>query len=557
MDVRTAPELLKYATEVRRKPNAFLVKREDRWEPVPIEWVTHQISAMARQLRARGLGKGDRVAILAESRLEWGMADLAILSVGGVTVPLYPTLPANQIAPLLADSGAVGAFTSSAAQRVKLEEARAAGASGLRWIHAFDEDPWPAALPGAVDPAVPLQPDDLATIIYTSGTTGTPKGVMLTHGNIVSEVLMALQAMQLRTDDTYLSFLPISHIFERTNGFFTMLYAGVTVAYAESFEALSRNLREVRPTVILSVPRMYEKVLGRADERAAGAGFPTGPLWRWARRVAIEWAACRVEGRDIPPLLALQRSLAARIVYRKLIEGFGGRTRLRVSGGAALHRQVALFFYGCGLPIFEGYGLTETSSGISVNAFGKHKVGTVGPLFRNVEVKIAPDGEILIRGPVVMAGYWQKPEATAEVIRDGWFHSGDIGEMDADGFLRITDRKKDLLVTSGGKKVAPQPIEGALKLSPRIAEALLVGEGEKYMAALIAPAEGATREQIAEEVERVNESLAQFEKIRKFALIPNDLTVESGLMTPSLKLKRKAVIERHRDVVARLFAEGV
>lgn len=556
MDVRTAPDLLKYAAEVRRKPDAFLVKRAAGWEPVSIETVVQQVTAMARQLRSRGLAKGDRVAILAESRLEWGLADLAILAVGGVTVPIYPTLPANQVAPLLADSGAVGAFASSPGQRAKLEEARKSGNSALRWIHTFDEDPWPPVLPGAVDPAVPVLPDDLATIIYTSGTTGVPKGVMLTHGNIVSEVLLALQAMQLNTNDTYLSFLPLSHIYERTNGLFTMLYAGVTIAYAESFDALSRNLREVRPTIILSVPRMYEKVLARADERAAGAGFPTGPLWRWARRVAIEWAACRVEGRAVPPLLGLQHSLAARLVYRKLIDGFGGRTRLRVSGGAALHREVALFFYGCGLPIFEGYGLTETSSGISVNGFGKHKVGTVGPLFRSIEVKFAPDGEILIRGPVVMKGYWQNPTATAEAIQDGWFCSGDIGEIDADGFLRITDRKKDLLVTSGGKKVAPQPIEGALKVSPVIAEALLVGDGEKYMAALIAPADGATREQVAAEVERVNQSLAQFERIKKFALIPNDLTVESGLMTPSLKLKRKAVIERHRDVVARLFAEG-
>lgn len=556
MDVRTAPDLLNYAAEVRRKPDAFLVKREGRWEPVPIDAVVQQVTAMARQLRARGLGKGDRVAILAESRLEWGMADMAVLAVGGVTVPIYPTLPANQVAPLLIDSGAVGAFTSNPAQRAKLEEARGAGASALKWIHAFDSDPWPAAVPGAVDPAVPVQPDDLATIIYTSGTTGVPKGVMLTHGNFVSEVLIALQAMQLRPDDTYLSFLPLSHIYERTNGLFTMLYAGVTIAYAESFEALSRNLREVRPTIILSVPRMYEKVLGRADERAAGAGFPTAPLWRWARRVALEWAACHVEGRSVPPLLALQHSLASRLVYQKLIDGFGGRTRLRVSGGAALHREVALFFYGCGLPIFEGYGLTETSSGISVNGFGKHKVGTVGPLFRSIEVKFAADGEILVRGPVVMKGYWQKPEATAEAIQDGWFHSGDIGEIDSDGFLRITDRKKDLLVTSGGKKVAPQPIEGALKASPKIAEALLVGDGEKFMAALIVPADGVTREQISQEVDRVNGSLAQFEQIRKFALIPNDLTVENGFMTPSLKLKRKAVIEHHRDVVARLFAEG-
>ena len=565
MDVRTAPDILRCAAEVRRKPDAFLIKRDGVWEPVPIDTVVQRVSAMARLVRSRGIGKGDRVIILSESRLEWGMADLAVLSAGGVVVPVYPTIPASQIAPLLTDSGAVAAFVSNPTQRAKLDEAVAmagaggaggGGAASLHWIHSFDDDPWPTPVTGGVDPAVPLHPDDLASIIYTSGTTGEPKGVMLTHGNIVSEVLLALQAMQLRPDDTYLSFLPLSHIFERCSGFYTMLYAGVTIAYAESFDALSRNLREVRPTIVMAVPRLYEKILQKADERAAGAGFPAGPLWRWARRVAIEWATCRAEGRAVSPLLGAQHALASRLVYRKLVEGLGGRSRMRISGGAALHRSIALFFYGVGLPIFEGYGLTETSSGVSVNGFEKHKLGTVGPLFRGVEVKTAPDGELLVRGPVVMKGYWKKPEATATALEGGWFHTGDIGELDADGFLKITDRKKDVLITSGGKKVAPQPIEAALKSTGRINEALLVGDGKKYVAALIAPAAGVTREDVAAEVNRVNESLAQFEQIRKFDLIPDDLTVESGMMTPSLKLKRKAVIERHRDVVARLFPEG-
>jgi long-chain acyl-CoA synthetase len=555
MDVRTAPDILRYAAEVRRKPDAFLVKREGRWEPVSIDSVIQRVSSMARLVRSRGIGKNDRVVLLSESRLEWGMADLAVLSAGGVVVPIYPTIPAGQIAPLLADSGAVAAFVSNASQRAKLEAA-GSGLPPLRWIHSFDDDPWPAGVTGAVDPAVPLSPDDLASIIYTSGTTGQPKGVMLTHGNIVSEVLLALQAMQLNADDTYLSFLPLSHIFERCSGYYTMLYAGVTVAYAESFDALSRNLREVRPTIVMAVPRLYEKILQKADDRAAGAGFPTGPLWRWARRVAMEWAARHAEGQPVPPLLGAQHALASRLVYRKLVEGMGGRSRLRVSGGAALHRSVALFFYGCGLPIMEGYGLTETSSGISVNRFEKHKVGTVGPLFRGVEAKTAADGELLVRGPVVMKGYWRNPEATAAAFEDGWFRTGDIGAVDADGFLVITDRKKDVLVTSGGKKVAPQPIEAALKSTGRIAEALLVGDGEKYVAALLVPAPGVTRDQAAEEVARVNESLAQFEQIKRFEFIPDDLTVESGLMTPSLKLKRKAVIEHHRDVVARLFPSG-
>ncbi len=555
MDVRTVPDLLNAAVELRRKPDAYLVMREGRWEPVPIAWVAQQVAAMARQIRARGIGKGDRVVVLSESRIEWGLADLAILSVGGVTVPVYATLPANQVAPLLADSGAVGAFVSSAEHKKKLEGARAAS-PGLRWIHTFDTDPWPGVAPGAVDPTVPVQPDDLATIMYTSGTTGEPKGVMLTHGNIVSEVLLSLQAMELRTSDVYLSLLPMSHVFERLNGFHTMLYAGVRIAYAESLDAVSKNMREVRPTIVMAVPRMYEKILARAEDRATAAGFPSAPLWRWARRVAVAWAAARAEGRAVPATLAIQHALASRLVYRKLIAALGGRTRMHISGGAPLHRDVALFFSGCGLPIFEGYGLTETSSAISVNGFGKHKLGSVGPLLRNVELRFAPDGELMVKGPLVMKGYWQKPDATAAAMEGGWFRTGDIGEMDADGFLRITDRKKDLLVTSGGKKVAPQPIEAALKSTGRIAEALLVGDGQKFIAALIVPTAGIAREQVAAEVERVNGALASFEKIKRFELIPDDLTIENGMMTPSLKLKRKAVIDRHRDLVARFFASG-
>jgi long-chain acyl-CoA synthetase len=401
--------------------------------------------------------------------------------------------------------------------------------------------------------AASIGPDDLATIIYTSGTTGTPKGVMLTHGNITAEVQLSLQSMKIASDDLYLSFLPLSHVFERVSGFYTIFYAGATIAYAESFERLATNLREVHPTVILAVPRLYEKVLSRARETAAGSGGFTRAIFEWAYRVAMEWGERRNAGRAIPPLLAIQHAIAGSLVYKKIARGMGGRTRLRVSGGAPLNRDVALFYLGAGLAIHEGYGLTETSSAISFNTFEMHRVGTVGPVIRGVDVRIAEDGEVLVRGPIVMKGYWQKPEETAAVLQDGWFHTGDIGEIDADKCLRITDRKKDLLVTSGGKKVAPQPIEAALKSSPRIAEALVVGDGQKYIAALILPSPGATREQIAEDVERVNGSLAQFERIKRFELIPDDLTIENGLMTPSLKLKRKAVIAHHRELVSRLF----
>lgn len=561
MDVRTVPELLRYACETHKKPDAFLVRRAGVWTPVSSDEFEKHVMAAAVWMRAQGVMRGDRVAILSESRYDWAVVDFAILTMGAVSVPFYATLPTGQIAPLIADSGAIGAFVSNREQREKLEAVRAGGGT-LRWIHAFDDEglPAPGAAAGAAAPSTAtaelsamIGPDDLATIIYTSGTTGTPKGVMLTHGNIASEVQLVLQAMKITRDDLYLSFLPLSHVFERISGLYTMFYAGATIAYAESFDRLAQNLREVHPTIILAVPRLYERVLTRARETAAGSGGLTRSIFEWAYGVAMKWGERQNDRKGIPPLLALQHKIANALVYKKIARGMGGRTRLRVSGGAPLNRDVAIFYMGAGLPIHEGYGLTETSSGISVNTFEVHRVGTVGPILKNIEVRIAEDGEILVRGPVVMKGYWQKPEDTAAVLQDGWFHTGDIGEIDADKCLRITDRKKDLLVTSGGKKVAPQPIEAALKASPRIAEALVVGDGQKYIAALILPAAGATREQIAEDVERVNGSLAQFERIKRFELIPDDMTIENGLMTPSLKLKRKAVIEHHRTLVARLF----
>ncbi|HEX7078909.1 MAG TPA: long-chain fatty acid--CoA ligase [Candidatus Eisenbacteria bacterium] len=562
MDVKTTPDLLSYARETHRKADAFLVKRAGQWVPISIEAFQGDVERAAGWLRGQGIGRGDRVLLLSESRYEWAVTDLAILSLAAISVPIYPTLPVSQIAPLVRDSGAVAAFVSSQGQREKIEAVQGAG-HPLRWIWMFDRDGLPAqegggaggaggagAARGAADGP---GPDDVATIIYTSGTTGAPKGVMLTHANFVAEVKAATKAMQLREDDVYLSFLPLSHVLERCSGFYTMLWAGVTIAYAESFDRLPYNLREVRPTVILAVPRLYEKVLSRAHETAAGAGRFTRSIFSWAYRVAVEWGRLADERKPVPPWLSLQRAAASTLVYRKIARGMGGRTRIRVSGGAPLNREVGLFYLGAGLPIFEGYGLTETSSAISVNTFERHRVSTVGPLFDGVEARIEPDGEIVVRGPTVMKGYWQKPAETAEALQDGWFHTGDIGEIDAEGLLRITDRKKDLLVTSVGKKVAPQPIEEALKASPRIAEALVVGDGQKYVAALIVPAAGATREAIAEDVERVNGPLAPFEKIKRFELIPNDLTIENGFMTPSLKLKRKAVLDHHRQLVERLF----
>jgi len=557
VDVRTIPDLIQNAFEMHRKPDAFLVKREGVWVPVSMAEVLARVRAVMGALRTRGVGRGDRVVLLAESSLEWALADMAIMSLGAITVPIYPTLPAYEIAPLLSDSGAVGAFVSTREQHEKLESARGK-TSAVRWIWCYGEEPLPEG-EGELGLAPPTgaeapRPYDLASINYTSGTTGTPKGVMLTHDNLVAQARIALEAIPISEKDVYLSFLPLSHVLERGSGLYTMMAGGATIAYAESFERMAANLVEVRPTIIMAVPRFYEKVYSRAMDSAAGAGFPSATIFPWAARVAIQWAELRSAGRSVPPGLAVQHALASALVYSKLAKRLGGRVGLRISGGAPLGRETALFFYGAGQPIFEGYGLTETSSAICVNRFGDHRVGTVGPPFPEIQIRIAEDGEILVHGPIVMKGYWQRPKETAEALQDGWFHTGDIGAVDPDGHLRITDRKKDLIVTSIGKKIAPQPIEEALKASPRIVEALVLGDGKKYVGALIVPAKDTTREQVGEEVERVNAKLANYEKIRKFELIPDDLSVESGSLTPSLKVKRKTVAERHRDAIERIFA---
>ena len=557
MDVGTVPQLLRRAAERHPKPDTFCIKRDGRWVQVPLEQVLRRAASTMRMLRDRGVKRGDRIVILAETSVEWVVADIAILSLGAVTVPIYPTLPASQIAPLLADSGSRGAFASTADLGSKLEAARA-DARCLDWIWCWKEHPLPEAGSDAYPDDLPDAPtaEDLASIIYTSGTTGVPKGVMLTHSNIVAEALLSLRAMSVTESDVYLSFLPLSHVFERCAGLYTMIDAGATIAYAESIDRMAANLRECRPTIMLAVPRFYEKFYAKVMEASAAAGFPTAPLFELARRAAIAWAARKNERRGVSPARALQHALADALVYRKLGARLGGRLRLRVSGGAALNREVALFFYGVGQPIHEGYGLTETEAAISVNRFGDQRVGTVGTPFEDIEVKIAPDGEILVHGPVVMKGYWNRPEETDKVLEDGWFHTGDIGTIDPDGHIRITDRKKDIIVTSGGKKVAPQLLENALKESPRVHEALVLGEGRKYIAALIVPEGAATRDEIAADVERVNSSRANFEKIRRFELIPNDLSVSDGTLTPSLKLKRQAVADKHRDLIQRLFAES-
>jgi long-chain acyl-CoA synthetase len=547
-------------------------------------------------LRALGLARGDRVALLSESRPEWLIADLAALTAGAVTTPIYPTLPVSQVEYILRDSGACLAVVSDAVQLQKVQQVRHelpaleavlsmdAGASGPSVLtmadvaargHARMIAEWGVAREYH-DHARTIAPSDLATIIYTSGTTGEPKGVMLTHGNLASNVLGGQAALDVGDDDVALSFLPLSHSFERTVAYLYMA-AGVTVVFSESMDTIPRDLATVRPTVMTGVPRVYEKFQARILEKGRALGTPRRVLFDWAIRTGVARARRELRGRRAGAVVRAQSSLADRLVFRTIREGVGGRIRYLVSGSAPLRVDVAEFFAGIGLPILEGYGLTESAPILAVNPPDAPRVGTVGKAIADVDLRIAEDGEILARGPNIMPGYWNKPEATAEVLRDGWLYTGDIGSLDADGYLTITDRKKDLLVTSGGKNVAPQPIEAVLKRSPLVAEAVLLGDRRRFVAALIVPDFPALERRLREIgrppdapdalvirpdvvalyqeiVDALNAELAPFERIKKIALLPAQFSVPSGELTPTLKVRRRVIEERWRDVIDALYA---
>ena len=428
------------------------------------------------------------------------------------------------------------------------------------------------------DVARAIRPDQLATIVYTSGTTGEPKGVMLTHGALVSNVFAAGQVFGLSESDVSLSFLPLSHTFERVVSWI-YLVSGVHVVFAESFDTVGRDIGLARPTVVTGVPRVYEKLYARIMENGANAPGMQSTLFRWAVGAGIKKSRATLRGRSAGPLDRLQARLADTLVLQKVRERLGGRMRYLVSGSAPLGTDIAEFFGALGLPIIEGYGLTETPAALTVNQPDAPRVGTVGKALPGIELRIAEDGEILARGPNVMSGYYNKPEATADVLKDGWFHTGDIGTIDPEGYLSITDRKKDLLVTSGGKKIAPQPIEATLKRSPLVAEAILLGERRKFAAALLIPdfpalerrlqalgrPPGAREELVTradvvslyqEVVDALNRELSQFERIKRIAILPAEFTIESGELTPTLKVKRKVVEERWRDAIEALYKEG-
>jgi long-chain acyl-CoA synthetase len=575
------------------KSDLLLVKAGGQWRPISAADFGFTVKALSLGLNSLGIQPGDRIAILSENRPEWAMADFAAQCAGVASVPIYPTLPANQIAPLLRDAGARAIFVSVSEQLGKIMTIKKE-CPAIEYVIAIEAGPPQEAgyltfaqvvdkgratlemSPGVFEQrAARVRPEDLATIIYTSGTTGEPKGAMLSHGNFVSNIVNSCKVVPISNEATALSFLPLSHVFERMIDY-SYFHVQASIAYAESIERLKDNFLEVKPHTFAAVPRVYEKVHARILARVESASAVKKKLFFWAVGVGRKRVPYAEKGEHPPGGLAVQLAVADALVLKKIRAALGSRFRYAVSGGAPLSRELAEFFVGAGVTIYEGYGLTETSPVICVNGPGAWRLGTVGRPIPGVEVKIAPDGEILTRGPHVMKGYFGKPEATAEAIdSEGWFHTGDIGHMDAEGFLAITDRKKDLIVLAGGKKAAPQPIENELKKSSFVELPIVLGDRHKFLGALIVPNFERLKEYAAthgisyrpesidsnpeirtlfqREIDAYNAGKPHHEQIRAFALLPSDLTIEDGSITPTLKVKRRILESRYHSLIEGMY----
>lgn len=569
----------------------LLTGRSGRYVPISSREIYRRVGKLQAALETVGVKKGDRCALLAENRWEWAVSDFAMMTAGIVSVPLYPTLTAEQLQYMLEHSEARVVLASSQEQLDKVEKIWPT-LPALEGIVVFDQvqssdqrvvsvqrligteeltDSEKRSFEAAIDQ---VQPDDLASIIYTSGTTGTPKGVMLNHSNFATNVRDC--GIQVTPADLCLSFLPLCHVAERTADY-VYFEAGSSVAYAESIEAVPQNMQEVKPTIALAVPRFFEKIHGKVMAAVATAAPTRRKLIEWALRVGERALPYRSQGESLPLGLAIQQAIADILVFKKLRGRLGGRFRMFFSGAAPLARHLAEFFYIVGIPIYEAYGLTETSPLVSINRPESFRFGSVGQVIPNVETKIAEDGEILVRGPNVMQGYFKAPEMTAEVIQDGWFHTGDIGKFDADGFLSIVDRKKDLFKTSGGKYIAPQPVENLLKTSPFISMAVVVAEKRNFPSALIVPdfdklkywaadqgveysnprelvENEAVRRKMMDEVEAACAGLPRYEKPKKIVLLDRELSVEDGEVTPTMKVRRRAVEMKFSRQIDALYA---
>lgn len=592
----TLVDVFKRVARKHKRPDTLNYKTDGHWVSISSDEMLARVKHIAAGLHAIGAHRGDRVALLSDSRVEWTLTDAGSIFAGTIDVPIYPTLTPSQVRYILNDSGACILFL---ANRQKFDEISDALGECPEVKHVVFFDPEGVTSdegltlaqleekgreleqqePGYVDRlAAQTKPDDLATIIYTSGTTGEPKGVMLTHSNLVTNLIDSSGHLSFGEHDTALSVLPLSHVFER-QAMYMYLNQGMAVYFAETMQTVGPNLREVHPTVLVGVPRIFEKIYQRIRERAAEAGWLSAALLAWSVSVAKDYAKLVVAHQPVPAFLKLKHAIAAKLVFSKWQRAFGGRMRLLVSGGAALPEDLSYIYIGAGIPIVQGYGLTETSPVITTSRIEDNRVGTVGKAIPNVDIRIAEDGEIEVRGPNVMRGYYNKPEETNSVFTsDGWFKTGDIGTIDSDGFLRITDRKKELFKTSGGKYISPQPIEQAIKESRFVNQVVLIGAERKFPAALVVPAweqiesycklKGIELKSHSElcrhpriidliqrQIDALTPNLAKYERIKKVALLENEFTIEGGELTPTLKVKRRVIDQKYRDVIEKLYEE--
>ena len=593
MDASSIPQVFFERAAQRGGKTAHMVKRDGAWQEISWQELRDIVRHVAKGLLTLDLQAGDRVAILSDSRAEWVQCDLGIMAAAGITVPIYASSTPDQAAYILQNSGAAAMFIDTSTQLDKILAVRDQVPT-LKHIVMMADDP-----PGADDSILTLAdliqrgrddadqeavlearlqgltPEHEATYVYTSGTTGPPKGVVQTHGNHLFMMETCGAITDLGEGDVNLLFLPLAHSFARLESFLGF-YIGWTTAFAESIDALSQNMREVRPMLVMSVPRVYEKVYASVQAGAAGSAVKQA-IFNWCVGVGRQASRLQQQGQPLPMGLSLKRNLAHRLVFHKLHDALGGRLRYFVSGGAPLAREIAEFFHAAGLLILEGYGLTETCPALTANRHDNYKFGTVGLPVPGVELRLDDDGEILARGPNIASGYYQRPEATAEVfLEDGWFATGDIGEIDADGFLRITDRKKDLLVTAGGKNVAPQNIENLLKGDPLISQAMVYGDRRPFLTAVLTldveaasayardhGISGDTAAELADNpqlrtvlegrVEQVNQRLAPYESIKKFVIAREDFTEASNELTPTLKVKRQVVTQKYQAELDQLY----
>jgi long-chain acyl-CoA synthetase len=561
MERRTAPELWRDAVRAAPQGPAYLEEGEDGWRTVSWDEATERVESLARGLLARGVRQGDRIAILSRTRLEWILLDWAVMSIGAVVVGLYPTSSAKECEYVLEHCEAVLAFAEDDEQARKLVSIRGA-LPALREVIPFD---WLDKLESDGRLAKHLQPepveeDDLATLIYTSGTTGPPKGCMLTHRNLVTAATRVREAIH-HPGDVVLLFLPLAHSYGRL-AHQAASFRGATVALVGDVTRVPEALAAIRPTVLPAVPRVYEKVHANTLGEIERAGGLRRRIGLWALGVGARASRARRDGTSVPFSLALKERVAEKLVFAKVRERLGGRLRVGISGAAPLSTDVMEFFHALGVPVIEGYGLTETGSSATVNEPDNFRIGTVGRPVEGAEIRLADDGEILIRSEAVFAGYYKDPEATKEALtEDGWLRTGDVGELDEGGFLRITDRKKDLIITAGGKNIAPQNLENALKTSRFVSQAIVVGDRRPYVTALVTLDEaevassGRDPQQLVHGlVEDVNRDRMRVEQIKRFAILPRDFSLEEGEVTPTLKLRRAVIHEHFADEIEKLYA---